>query len=489
MEYKDLKRLNQESVSKATNVECETELACEVKDILSMSTQVSLISAEVQDGKAQYKGRVIFNVIYLLEGEVRRKELGVEFLENCDLAVENGAKIKVELSSESVSANKINKLTLQAIITAKITAETAQKLTILESGDNYCLNTQEVLKSELCADLSGNFNIEDEVEISSQLKNVLSSSARVSVTGCQCGIGAVIVDGEIILSLALLPFDEKSDIIKENRTIPFRLELEGASVEVSDLSCADAIVNSVNLKVFVDEVKGKTTVSSEIAITLTAKAYKKQNYTYVDDLFCVDKDLSVARENITFNNFVKQKCRNDRVGGKAFCTPPENSRLVCVLEERVYGVSYTCGEDVRVEGVLSAHVLFENLQSGAISSRLAEIPFSLTFGESECVQELKCVCRSVSARLRSDEVEMEGELSIYYQTGEKATITAITQVEEGEIIADKNYAFSVYSATKNDTLWTISKALKTPSEIILAQNENLSFPLNEEQKIIVYYKR
>ncbi len=489
MNYKELKRSNVVEASKATNVECETELACEVKDILSMSASVTLISAELSEGRASYKGRVIFNVIYLLEGEIRRKELGMEFIEGCEINVDAGAKLKVELNSEALSANKINKLTLQAIITAKLSAETAQISSILEEGENYCLNTQELEKSELCADLSGGFTIEDELEIATPLRNVLSSSARASITGCQCGIGAVIVDGEIILSLALLPFDEKSDIIKETRTIPFRLELEGASVEVNDLASADALVNQINLKVFVDETNGKTTVSSEIAITLLAKAYKKISFGYVDDMFCVDRELSVARESISFKNFLKQKCRNERISGKAFCTPPENSRLVCVLEERVYGVSYKADEDITVEGVLSAHVLFENLQTGLISSRLAEVPFSISFGENDCVEELKCVCRSVSARLRSDEVEMEGEISIYYQTTQASTITAITQVEEGEPVQAKSYAFSIYSATRSDTLWDISKALKTPADIILAQNDGLTFPLSGEEKIIVYNKR
>ncbi len=489
MNYKQLKRTNLIEASKATNVECETELACEVKDILSMSAQVTLISTDLQDNKVNYKGRVIFNVIYLLEGETRRKELGVEFIENCDVALQSGAKVKVELNSEAISANKINKLTLQTVITAKISAETAQTTNVLGDGEEYCLNTKDFEKSEICADLTQNFTIEDQVEISAPLRNVLSSNARLSVTGCQCGIGAVIVDGEIILSLALLPFDEKSDIIKETRIIPFRLELEGAEIQVTDLSSADGLVNQTNLKVYVDEVKGKTSVSSEVAITLFAKAYKKINFGYVDDMFCVDRDLSLAREKISLKNFLKQKCRNERVSGKAFCTPPENSRLVCVLEERVYGVTYKSDEDVTVEGVLSAHVLFENLQTGLISSRLAEIPFSVSFGENDCVDALKCVCRGVQARLRSDEVEMDGEISVYYQTCQSAELTAITQVEEGEILQGKSYAFMVYSPTKSDTLWDISKALKTPSDIILAQNEGLTFPLSGEEKIIVYNKR
>ena len=489
MNYQEIKSENILEGAKATNVECETELACEVKDILSMSASAVLVSAQAYEGRVDYKGRVIFNVIYLLEGEIRRKELGVEFVDYADLAIDNTAKVRVELASESINANRLNKLTLQTVITAKIYAEKEQVCSILQEGEDYCLNLKEVTKDELCADLSQTFNVEDQVEIASVLKNVLSSSAVASVNGCQCGIGSVIVDGEIILSLVLLPFEEKSDIIKETRVIPYRLELEGAEIDVNDCSFASALVNQVSLKVYVDEEKKKTSISSEIALMLSAKAYKQKNISYVDDMFCEDKELSLARESFSFNNFKGQKYRNERYSGKAFCSVPTDGRLICSTEERVYGVSCSFDQDVRVEGVLSAYILFENMQSGGICSRLAELPFSITFAEDMPVEGLKCICRGINARLRNGEVEMEGEIAIWYQTSTKQSISAITAVEEGQLLFQNKCAFNVYLPSQEDTLWDISKALKVPESVITQQNQGLVFPLSGNEKIVVYTKK
>lgn len=488
MNYQQIKSEKIVVGAKATNVECETELACEVKDILSMSASVNLVSAQAHEGRVDYKGRVIFNVIYLLEGEVRRKELGVEFIDYAEISADNDAKIKVELYSESINANRVNKLTLQTVITAKIYVEKEQETAVLSEGE-YCVNLKETTKGELCADLSQTFTVEDQTEVSCQLKNVLSSSAVASVNGCQCGIGSVIVDGEIILSLVLLPFEEKSDIIKETRIIPYRLELEGAEIEVSDNSFATAKVSQVALKVFVDEQRKKTSISAEIGLTLSAKAYKQKNLRYVDDMFCVDRQLSLARESITFKNFSGQKYRNERYSGKAFCAVPTDGRLICAMEERVYGVSYSFDQDVRVEGVLSAYVLFENMQSGGLCSRLAELPFSITFAEDYAVEGLRCVCRGLNARLRNGEVEMEGEISIWYRTSTEQTINAITDAQEGEMLQEKQCAFNLYLPSQNDTLWDISKALKIPESVIAEQNEGLEFPLSGKEKIIVYSKK
>ena len=489
MNYQEIKSENILKGAKATNVECETELACEVKDILSMSASVALVSAQAYEGRVDYKGRVIFNVIYLLEGEIRRKELGVEFIDYTEMPVSGADKIKVELTSESINASRVNKLTLQTVITAKIYAEREQITSVLSEEDRFCVNLKEIKKEELCADLSQAFTVEDQTEIPSVLKNVLSSSAVASVNGCQCGIGSVIVDGEIILSLVLLPFEEKSDIIKETRIIPYRLELEGSEIDVSDSSFATATVSQVALKVYVDEEKRKTTVSAEIGLMLSAKAYKQKSLSYVDDMFCVDKELSLARETLTYKSFDGQKYRNERFSGKAFCTAPTDGRLICAMEERVYGVSYSFDQDVRVEGVLSAHILFESLQSGQLCSRLAELPFCVTFAEDGAIDGLRCVCRGINARLRNGEVEMEGEISIWYKTESEQTLNAITAVEEGEPFKEKQCAFNVYLPSEKDTLWDISKALKVPQSLITEQNQDLEFPLKGNERIVIYSKK
>ena len=486
MNYQEIKSENTVKGAKATNVECETELACEVKDILSMTASVALLSAQAYEGRVDYKGRVIFNVIYLLEGEIRRKEIGVEFVDYGEVSV--GDKVKVELNCESINANRVNKLTLQAVITAKIYEENQTSVSILSEADDYCVNLKQATKGELCADLNQAFTVEDQIEVSSVLKNVLSSTAVASVNGCQCGIGSVIVDGEIILSLVLLPFEEKSDIIKETRVIPYRLEL-GGDVDVNDNSFASALVNQVALKVFVDEDKKKTFISAEMGLVLSAKAYKQKQVSYIDDMFCVDKQLSLARENLNFTDFTQQKYRNERCSGKAFCSVPTDGRLVCAMDERVYGISYNCEQDLVVEGVLSAHILFENMQSGGLCSRLAELPFSITLAEDGKVTGLNCVCRGVNPRLRNGEVEMEAEISVWYCTETEQRFNVITAVEEGESIDAKQCAFSIYIPSENQTLWDVSKALKVPESIITEQNKDLEFPLRGNEKIIVYCKK
>ena len=90
-----------------------------------------------------------------------------------------------------------------------------------------------------------------------------------------------------------------------------------------------------------------------------------------------------------------------KIGGKAFCIPPDNSRIICTLEERVYAVNYKQEKDkIILQGVVSCYIAFEDINSGAICSKLAEMPFELDFTVENYVEDIKVVCKSVLAKIR-----------------------------------------------------------------------------------------
>ncbi len=482
----ELKRTFCQTYKKANTVECVTELACSLNEILSLGAKANLISCEKQEGGISYKARVIFNVVYLLEGEIRRKEFGIELVDFYKLDCENVDKFKVDLLVENVTAKKGEKLCLESIVNAVILAETTKCDNLLVDKENCLVRQREESICELKSRAENVFVIDDEMQLDKELKNVLYSGAVAQITSCQCGLGTIICDGEIVLSLGLLPNVEKSDIIKENRIIPFRLELEENSVSINDLSSAKVCVNDLSIKVVVDEERGKTTLSSQIEIKIFARAYKTNMVLFADDMFSVDKELSLTKENLQTKSFIKQKSQVEKIGGKAFCIPPENSRILCIMEERVYAVNYKVEKDkVVLEGVASGYITFEELNSGAICSKLAEMPFSLEFPCSDLVEELVASCRNLQAKIRNDEIELEGEIIITYNNYKSDFIQAITSVQEGEAISVDNSAFKIYCAQKGDTIWDIAKTLKVSEQEILEQNQ-LNFPLSGEEKIIIY---
>ena len=115
-----LKTEQQKTYKKANNVECVTELACKLGDILSLGARASNLEYFVESDGVNYKAKIIFNVVYLLEGEIRRKEFGIELTDFYKLDLEEGAKISLELAVESVGARRGEKLSLQGVVNAEI---------------------------------------------------------------------------------------------------------------------------------------------------------------------------------------------------------------------------------------------------------------------------------------------------------------------------------------------------------------------------------
>ena len=487
--FEQIKSQQVQVVKKAVAVECVTELACSLGEILSLGAKSTILNQEVLEDKVNFKGRTIFNIVYLLEGEIRRKEFGIEFTDFCNIDKKENYKISTDCIVEGVSAKRGEKLSLESIVNVNVYLEENKEDNLLKEEDTCLCRKLEQETTQLKSVVSKTFNLDDEMELDKRLKNVLCNSGTAHILSVQCGIGSIICDGEIILSLALLPEEEKSDIIKENRIIPFRLELEDSSVNVNDLASAIVTVNSVMLKVRVDEEKNYTNLLSQIELIISARAFKVTNVCYTDDMFSTQKQLSIAKENVDIKNFIKQKSISEKINGKAFCIPPENSRIVCTLEERVYGISYKYEQgNIFIEGVASCYITFQNISTGELSSKLAEMPFALQVADEFMVEDVKVVCRTLNAKIRNDEVELDGELLIAYNTYKKHNIVAITSVTEGDDLPKSNYAFSIYNPQKTDTLWDIAKTLKITEQEILDQNENLTFPLNGTEKILIYKK-
>lgn len=465
------------------NVECGSDISCEVRDILSLRSSCVKTGVEVKEGEVAFSGRVIFNVVYSLEGETRRKELGVDFSDAFKTDCNLPDKADVFFYVDNVSCEKRDRIKITAQISARICVEKTKNKEVLVGGENYLINKKSVVVNEERVCSSRTFDLDDEFE-TTHIKNVLSSYATAQITSCQGGIGSVICDGEIILTLALLPIDEKSDIVKEYRVIPFRLELDVDGASVDDVCLGEVSVTKTALKVYVDEAKGKSTVNTQISIAINAKAYSCKEFSYADDLFSLSHELSVAKEKIEYEKVKAHLTFSEKVRGKAFCEVPENARLITCIDDRIYNL--TCQKEknqISFDGILSGYCLFS--LDGQVVSKLAEMPFSLTVKVEDEFEVVSCITKGINARLRNGEVEFESEVALTYKTFTKESFCAVTVAEEKEELVKNDNAFSVYIPEKNDGLWEICKALRVSPETVTEQND-LTFPLKENQKIIVY---
>ena len=163
----------------------------------------------------------------------------------------DGAKVNLNVNVEKIEYDLSNlQLQISSILTVKADVT-------LPFQENTLLNSENIFVEEeqltlLCGfgKRVNQYPIEEQFELNYLVEEVIFHKAQAVITNIQCGVGCIIVDGEVLLSLVLLQKNEKRDIIKEERILPFRMEIE----------CEEAMPN-MQATAFVKEKAVKTDVA------------------------------------------------------------------------------------------------------------------------------------------------------------------------------------------------------------------------------------
>ena len=97
---------------------------------------------------------------------------------------------------------------------------------------------------------------------------------------------------------------------------------------------------------------------------------------------------------------------------------------------------------------------------------------------------------SISTRARrGKEIEVIATLEIYSDIYNNTENVVITKLAEDDLIPDNNCSMLFYIAKSGDTIWEVSKELKTSEELLLSQNPNLTDPIVPGTKVVVYKQK
>lgn len=470
----------------------ETKVECrfpgEIQTVLAVNATPSPLSLELNEGEAFYRGKLLLSVLYE-DGEknICRSERGMEFSH----AAKNPSSAKEgELLFSVLSVEKKREgasLYLSALIEAKIDLWEEETLTFLEDGD---LPTQKKEVSFLLSKpFDGVFEADDEFE-TEFLGDILLHGENVNVTECVAEEDSVSLAGEICLNLCALK--EENKLISLERLIPFRATLPSEGAVSGDKCRAEVFVESAKISADVSEEKGKSLLSTEFTLRAKGIVTSEQNATIVEDAFSPEKELLFTAREEEEETLKEPMYFTERVFGTALLSGKIDftDSLVCVLLPSATAEAHSVSGEETADGVLTATLVVKNGE-GMHRSLTAELPFSLpipkTVGEKKEVRILPC---GVSVRQRKEgEAELEATLkcALFPSTLSKTRI--LSDVTEGEEYAKEDYAVSIYLARRGDTLWETAKRLKRLPEEVQRSNPDLVFPLEKEERILIYRQK
>jgi len=469
----------------------------QVQSVLSITPYLISGENEVSQGKVSYGGRITFYISYIdTDGELKKCECGSEFFgsSNGD-GINETHHATTTIVVERVECDTSGAyLTVTAYLgaTAKITYN--EQIEALVGGEELVVKESEINCLKSLGIKRGVYPLEEEFEVGYPIKEVLFHRADGVVTAVQSGVGSIIVDGEALLSLVLLQNNDKNDIIRENKVLPFRMEIECEEAMPNLQATAKVREKSFKTDISVDEQTGKSLITVSVNLAFEGEAFADNCTTIATDAFSTSSDLQLKYENVPYYKACDLRHYTTIASGR--CEINEltiGSTVLAVGGEKATVVSATCSQDgIVVTGLLSA-VAYMRDEENKVFVRKLEIPFEKTLeGSFSCDTSLDVVLKAerASAKIISlNQMELESELFITVYPEERCEHKVVKEVT---VLGEKEQntsAISVFIPEDGEQLWSLAKRLNINPEQLLETNKDLEFPLSGRERIVIFRRR
>lgn len=478
---------------KQLKIECKTDLLTdEIKKVLCVEVFLGKTDSSVSGGNLKYSGNALFTVIYTdANGETRKTECGVEYSDTVPTERKDNDRVSVSVTEEKCGADSVG---ARLIVFAYVSVETSvcsnSEVGYLTDGEDIVTDKKEETVVRNYGVKNCSFPIEEQFSVAFPIKEVLFQKARAVVTAVQCGVGTIIVDGEVFVAALLLQNNEKRDIIKEEKIIPFRVEIEYEEAMPAMRAVATVKEKSFKTDVTVDEERGESTIALSLLLYFDGEAFSEESVSVVKDLFSTTEELSAEYGNCEFIKPMEVRTCRERISGRAAANIPDGARILAVGCERADITSFKAKDDgMSLVGVLTMKAFFADAD-GAEFSITVESPFET---ETDCVLPECCNVRlkvnAVNGGARivsSDEIETGAELIITVYADEKCAFRYVKDVKSLGEKKHNDSAISVYIPREGEELWSLAKRLSVCPENLLSSNKELQFPLTGKERIVVY---
>lgn len=481
---------------KQFKVECKTEIPTDtVGKILDVSAFIGGVNTEIEGGVVKFNGQVIFNAIYLTaEGVLRKCECAENFDgEFTDANAEN-KYASVTVKTEKISADSTGtRLSFYAVYTAECEISSFEELSALKEGEGLIVDSIEQKTVKSFGVKKSCFPVEEQFELNYEVAEVLSHESKSVITAVQCGVGAIIIDGETTVSALLLQNQEKSDIIKEERVLPFRFELDYEEAMPAMKAVATVIDKSFKTDISVDEESKTSTVNVSISVNIEGEAFTEDNVNLAIDAFSVSENTEFTVAENVFCSPLDIRTNVIKLAGRASAEIPDGARIMAVSNEKVEILSYSQVEKgIKLNGVLSLKAYYRDGEDKNCVIGL-ETPFENVIDcplpETCCIDLCAKACKGAVRIVSLTEAEISADVFVVIYPVEKCKIKyvkEITAVGEKPVI---DSAISVYISRDGDSLYSLSKRLGVCPETLLATNKELQFPLTGKERIVIYRQK
>ena len=506
-----------------SRVECRVS-GSEISEILAVRAEAYPALCSCGDKQVDYGGKALFTIVYI-DGEKRicRAERGVEFSHRiaCDEADE-GCFATLVCKVDDVSHRREgSNIVVAAVVRADAEIYRDDEFSYLTGGENLAVKKEGGTFTRVSlTNVDGEENDEFETEY---FTDVLVHSETVYVKNVSCENGTAKAEGEIALNVCVLKGDDTP--ASYERLIPFSVETPapyfcdeswqrendsaagGNEAEESGKKdggngieakiSARATLKSANLSVETSEEKNKSTVRAQLAFSVQIAQFTPEKTDFCSDAFSTTRQVLLRTEHRSCRRLKGVKTYVKKAEGIAALNAPidyTTSFLAAALPKAEIAVKSAGDNAIELEGAATARVILSD-KDGVRSAEMTlpflfseTCEFALSGGETEF--EAEAIACGISLKQKKEgEAEAEATIKITVFVYETASVSFVAAAEEGEEYGEEKCAMSIFLPRGGDGLWETAKALRKTPEELQRSNPDLTFPLKEKERILIYNRK
>lgn len=453
----------------------------EIVDVLSVGIDSNVTSYEIVGGEVTFYGKTTLKLLYSDGLSVQSANFSADF--TSAITLEQGQNVDSVVfdvvTVDSSTETNANTATVHVLTDVYAWGFSSQNVTYAVGGDDVFVKTEQGEATTAVKVLDSHFTVEREFSSSKNISTVLLAESQLVVTSFSVEDNVLTCGGD---GVARLTYMSEEEIVTDNFTFGWSRELDASGVDVSSQLYLLANVRATKVRLDISDSGDNTTFSVESQAVLHVQSSVTQPVEIVADMYAVDTDFTLNKQIVS----TTLPCGSTREQTQLTYSVADGA--LAAVNLGAVATKCSSGEKrVTVEGYVVATLLYK--QDGVFRGETVELPFMENFDVEYVGSECNCIAYpTVGEAFVEESNTLKVQMWMQVFCSKNQSLSLITDVEQQAIDRSESCAIEVCLAKKGDTLWNLAKNLHMSEDDLLATNPQLTNPLEEDTKVVVFNK-
>lgn len=468
----------------------------QITKVLTASVRTKVENIIPSSGEVKFDGSIEYDLLVVLDNNeitpITEKSTFSLVFEGNDISPDSVIQIEshvVELNSSNFASGDFSYNS-----TIDFDIYTINQNTDLECAippEDVFVREGEVPYTSLVCNTAFEASINFELPKDSKINKILYIKNYATIKSVIPSVDYFVVAGEVYSTIVYSTDDGVIKSLNKENSFSEEIEAKGTNKD----SNIQAFV-STNEPIITENDEGNRFIF-EIPICINSFVFNREIKSCVIDAYSIKYEVNLTTTSFEQNDFnsTKQVEENILTNFSLSETLSPIDKILAVIPTNIRLVNQIVKQgEILIDGIATLNIIYyseDEEGNNILNSVDVDVPYSLTFNAPE-VNEGDNVLINVSfgdinvKSRHGRELEILAEVKINYNNTVSSISYITTEISLGDEKEIRDCGLEIYLAKSSQTLWDIAKELNVSVTDIMSQNSELSLPLNDGEKIVVY---